>query len=265
MKERLYSSLIELTNGPVTSTALRKFAQSGVSRPFIKLYAKAYRINQEEMLEDINEYPCLHDFFIRKLKEEARPLNFETDTIVSPVDGVIEKCGIVTEDCVMTVKEKNYSIEEMLGRKDMAERFAGGTYVLLYLSPSHYHRIHSPVDGTVLESYSLGKKSFPVNRLGLKYGKGVLAKNFRTVTLLQHGRTKIAMVKVGAMFINSVVVTNKNSEWKKGEEAAYFSFGSTVLLFFEKDAFSLNPELKTPSEIRMGERLGIIDKTKSAI
>ncbi len=45
--------------------------------------------------------------------------------------------------------------------------------MILYLSPSHYHRIHSPVTGKVVEQWTLGTKSYPVNKYGLKYGKNL--------------------------------------------------------------------------------------------
>ena len=45
------------------------------------------------------------------------------------------------------------------------------TFYCFYLSPADYHRIHSPIDGEVLRQYTLGQKSYPVNQLGLTYGK----------------------------------------------------------------------------------------------
>lgn len=258
MKERIYRSLIELTNGPVTSAALRKFAVSRLSRPLIKPYARIYRINQDEMHDALHHYSTLHAFFTRRLKDGTRPIDETPYSIISPVDGVLEDWGTITSNRELVIKGKSYSVEEMLGGKEAAETYSGGTYMILYLSPAHYHRIHSPINGTVVRTYSLGKKSFPVNKAGLKYGTATLAKNFRTITELKHGKRRIAMVKVGAMFINTVEVTNKNKEWKKGEEAAYFSFGSTVILLFEKSAFNIHSELDVPKEIKMGEPLGTL-------
>jgi phosphatidylserine decarboxylase len=39
---------------------------------------------------------------------------------------------------------------------------------------------------------------------------------------------------------------------------AYFSFGSTVVLLFEKDAFELDPAIKVPMDIKVGERIGYL-------
>ncbi|MCJ8006908.1 phosphatidylserine decarboxylase [Lederbergia wuyishanensis] len=256
MKQKIYRTLIELTNGPFTAHLIKKFTQSKLSRHLIKSYAKFYRINLDEMLEDINSYANLHTFFTRKLKENIRAIDENEDSVISPVDGVLEDIGEIDSNSVIYVKNKTYSISEMLGSSERAGKYAEGTYMILYLSPAHYHRIHSPINAKIMNRYSLGSKSYPVNRLGLKYGDSTLSKNFRTVTELEHDGKSIAMVKVGAMFINSVEIINQDREWNKGEEVAYFSFGSTVVLLFEKNSFRLYQEIPIPSEVRVGQALG---------
>jgi phosphatidylserine decarboxylase len=47
---------------------------------------------------------------------------------------------------------------------------------------------------------------------------------------------------------------------QKGEEMAYFSFGSTVVLLFEKGIFHLDPSIHAPKDIRIGEVIGILVK-----
>jgi phosphatidylserine decarboxylase len=60
------------------------------------------------------------------------------------------------------------------------------------------------------------------------------------------------------MFVNSIETTHKGSELEKGGEVAYFSFGSTVVLLFEKDIFQIESALRTPKEIKVGERIGVL-------
>ncbi|MBP1914856.1 phosphatidylserine decarboxylase [Lederbergia galactosidilyticus] len=260
MKEILYRALIRATNGPVFSSIVSRFARSSLSQPFIKPYAKVFRINQNEMDGSWNSYPNLHTFFTRRLKAGIRPIDNQYDTVISPVDGVIEDIGKVDLSQDIMVKGKKYSIAEMLGGKEQAKEFVEGIYMIIYLSPSHYHRIHSPLAGKKINQYSLGNRSFPVNALGLKYGKATLATNYRIITILQHEKMRLAMVKVGAMMINSVQVINQNDTWKKGEEVAYFSFGSTVIMLFPQAAFE--PKLQAlPTPVKYGEPIGKI-KTK---
>ncbi|MBS4173614.1 phosphatidylserine decarboxylase [Bacillus sp. FJAT-49736] len=258
MKTLFYRFLIELTNHKFTSHLLKKFAQSKWSRALIPSYAKVYRINQAEMLNDIHSYENLHEFFTRRLKKGARIIDKESNTIISPVDGVLEDYGVVEPEKIITVKGKQYSIKEMIGEEERIAKYIGGIFLILYLSPSHYHRIHSPIDGEVITQYTLGRKSYPVNRYGLKYGKSPLSKNYRVITEMKTKYSNLLMVKVGAMFINSIECTASHQDWKKGEEVAYFSFGSTVILLFEKDSFEIRDHIQVPFDIRVGEPLGEI-------
>ncbi|MBG9544037.1 phosphatidylserine decarboxylase [Cytobacillus firmus] len=257
MLKPVYRLLIELTNGRWTSGILQKFAQSSLSRRVIPSFSRIYNINESEMEKKLHEYPTLHEFFIRKLKEGVRVTDENPDSAVSPVDAVIEDIGDIREDRIITVKGKDYSISEMLGA-NKAGKYAGGTYMVFYLSPSHYHRIHSPVTGKVADQWILGLKSFPVNKWGLKYGRETLSKNFRSITEVKHGDSAIAIVKVGAMFVNSIELTHEGDQLEKGKEMAYFTFGSTVILLFEKGKFQLEKSIKTPAHIKVGERIGTL-------
>ncbi|MFZ7945478.1 MULTISPECIES: phosphatidylserine decarboxylase [Bacillaceae] len=260
MIQGFYRLLIELTNGKWTSGILKRFARSKISRFAVPSFAKIYHLKQEEMEKELSEFPTLHDLFVRTLKKDARKIDKSHDGVVSPVDAVIEDVGLIKETSDIIVKGKNYSIEEMLGESSILAKYLNGTYMILYLSPSHYHRIHSPVDGIVTKQWTLGKKSYPVNKLGLKYGRRTLAKNYRVITEVKTVFGHVSVVKVGAMFVNSIETTHKGYELVKGEEMAYFSFGSTVVLLFEKGTFQIDSTIKTPKDISVGEKIGVLTK-----
>ncbi|WP_010678207.1 phosphatidylserine decarboxylase [Bacillus timonensis] len=260
MQKWLYRFFIELTNHRITSAILKKFSQSRVSAILIPSYAKIYNINQAEMEKNLSEFKTLHDLFVRQLKSDSRKIDQTNHTVISPVDGVIEETGIITDSKEMIVKDKQYSMVEMLGDQESLSTYIGGTYIILYLSPSHYHRIHSPISGVITKQWELGRKSYPVNRLGLKYGRDPLSKNFRKITEIRVSDSKVAMVKVGAMFVNSIETTHTSDTVKKGEEIAYFSFGSTVILLFEKDSFTLSPEIGVSKNIKVGQVIGIMNE-----
>ena len=260
MIQGLYRLMIELTNGKWTSSILRRFARSRASRFVVPSFARIYQLNVDEMEKSVSEYPTLHDLFVRTLKNESRVIDRSEDSVVSPVDAVIEDIGPIKETSEILVKGKTYSIEEMLGDQEVLSKYLNGTYMILYLSPSHYHRIHSPVDGTVTKQWTLGSKSYPVNKLGLKYGVRTLAKNYRVITEVKTSFGHVAIVKVGAMFVNSIETTHKGSELEKGGEMAYFSFGSTVVLLFEKNTFQVESAIQTPKDIKVGEKIGVIHK-----
>lgn len=260
MIQPFYRLLIELTNGKWTSVLLRRFARSRVSRFIVPSFAKIYHLNQEDIETPLHDFPTLHDLFIRTLKQGVRPIEQTSDSVVSPVDAVIEDIGTIKENSEIVVKGKIYSIEEMLGANELLAKYLNGIYIILYLSPSHYHRIHSPVAGEVSKQWTLGSKSYPVNKWGLKYGVRTLAKNYRVITELKTEFGFVSIVKVGAMFVNSIETTHRGAKLDKGEEMAYFSFGSTVVLLFEKGIFQVDSTIHTPKEIKVGEKIGFMKK-----
>ncbi|MCM3611325.1 phosphatidylserine decarboxylase [Planococcus sp. MERTA32b] len=253
MKKKLYQYTIELTNGPLTSNLLQRFARSAGSRALIPNYVRTYKITLDDIEGDIESFPTLHDFFIRKLRPGSRPQ--AGAGLISPVDGKVEIAGKIHADSRFIVKGQEYSLAELLGSEELAERYANGDYAVLYLSPANYHRIHSPVDGSVRRQFVLGKKSYPVNQSGLLYGKSPISGNYRLITELETAAGNVLMVKVGAMFVNSIELTNTSDSWKKGGEVGYFSFGSTVVLFFEPDCFRFTDNIMAGEPIKVGEAL----------
>lgn len=260
MIQVIYRMLIELTNGRWSSRAIQRFATSKLSRFLIPSYSKIFRINQQEMVQPLKNYQTLHELFIRNLKEDARQFDHEKNSVISPVDAVIEAFGQVTNSKQITVKGKMYSISEMLGNDNHLKKYLNGTFIIFYLSPSDYHRIHSPISGQVTDEWTLGEKSYPVNKYGLKYGKNPLSKNYRTITEVQHMSGHIAIVKVGAMFVNSIEKTYEGDKLFKGKEMAYFTFGSTVILLFEENTFEMLQTIKAGMDVKVGKKIGKINR-----
>lgn len=254
MKKYLYQRSIELTNGAFTSNLIRQFAQSKNSQRFIPGYIKAYQILLDEVEEPLDSFQTLHDFFVRKLSVDSRPV--AAAAVVSPVDGKVEIAGDLQEDIRFLVKGQQYSLGDLLGDDVLAGRYRNGKYAVLYLSPADYHRIHSPADGKVEKQYVLGKKSYPVNAAGLQYGKAPISGNYRMITELETAFGRMLVVKVGAMFVNSINLTETGSDWQKGAEVGYFSFGSTVVLFFEENSVKFVEDMSLGQRIKVGEALG---------
>ncbi|MCT6923259.1 MULTISPECIES: phosphatidylserine decarboxylase [Bacillales] len=254
MREKIYQQLIELTNGQTSSNILMKFAKSSYSKKFIRSYSKLYGIDIEEVSKKMEQFQSLHEFFTRELKAEARPIDENPSILVSPVDAKLEAFGEMKDNVILTVKDKPYSLVDLLGSEQAAKRYEKGQYIVFYLSPADYHRMHSPVNAYVEKQYILGKKSFPVNQIGLQYGKKPISHNYRMVSELVYGKDKhAAFIKVGATFVNSIVLTNTSKQWKKGEEVGYFSFGSTVVMLFESETIAFLENVQQGQAIRMGE------------
>lgn len=254
MKEKLYQRLIELTNGKQSSNLLQAIAKAKWSKRIIPSYMKLYDINLEEVSKKQQQFASLHEFFTRELLEEARPIEKNPMVYVSPVDAKVESFGRIEWDMTFLVKGKPYALEDLLGHSERAANYVDGHFIVFYLSPADYHRIHSPIDGEVLRQYTLGQKSYPVNQIGLTYGKKPISHNYRLVTELKTAHNQqVAFIKVGATFVNSIVLTNRTIHWYKGQEVGYFSFGSTVVMLFEKDSIEFTENVVQGNPIRMGE------------
>jgi phosphatidylserine decarboxylase len=251
----LFKIFVELTGNRFMSRLLIRVTTSKWSRIFIPLFVKVYHINQAEMKLPLSEYHSLQHLFTRELKSEIRAIDNHKHVIVSPVDGVVSAFGSVSEVEKYKVKNRQLNLEEMLGSEEIAATYKKGKYIILYLSPHHYHRIHSPVKGRITNSWTLGGKSYPVNSLGIKYGNKPLSTNRRTVTEIESELQNIAVVKVGALNVNSIHLTNQSKELEPGDELAYFSFGSTVILLMENEHLQFATNVTVGEEIKYGERL----------
>ncbi len=212
------------------------------------------------MDRSLNQYNHLHDLFTRELKKGVRPIEAQKSALVSPVDGVIAHFGRLEEETYFHVKGQTYNIEEMLGSKEASKPYLNGYYFILYLSPSHYHRIHSPVDGTIKKQWVLGGRSYPVNDLGLRYGKKPLSRNYRLITEMKVLDKYMAVVKVGAMNINTIEVTHQDNRLRKGEEVGFFSFGSTVVLLCEEGLVT-DVTIKDQTDVKMGQKIATMGRS----
>lgn len=257
----MFRLLTELSSRPTIARLVGAFAKSSVSKALIPKFAQFYGILVEEAEHELSGYGSLNDFFIRRLKPGARPIDPEERSVVSPVDGTVAAAGRIAPDRTFPVKGQSYTIDELLNGSPHAARYVNGTFAVIYLSPSNYHRIHAPVDAEVTEFDRIPGAVYPVNDPSLRLMRQVLSRNARLVTYLKHEGGTMALVKVGAMNVSSIRYAAGDAaadRVAKGEELAYFEFGSTVVLLWEKDRFVPSDRLTPGNQLRMGEKIGEI-------
>lgn len=255
MKKKLFKAFVELTGHPISSTLLKTFTRSSLSKRINQQFSNVYQLNEQEFEKNITSYNSLHELFTRSLQPGARPIDTNDRQLISPVDGVLSHLGNVNEQRTFHIKNQSYHIETLFGDKKIADTYENGFFALFYLSPRHYHHFHFPMDGKLVRRYALGKVSYPVNDLGLRLGKQPLTSNYRIISELQTEFGKLAIVKVGALNVNSIELYNSSSICKKGIDFGYFSFGSTVMLFLERhEAFQWTATIQ--DEIQVGVPIG---------
>ncbi|PYI54053.1 archaetidylserine decarboxylase [Paenibacillus flagellatus] len=256
-EQRLLALAAELTSVKWLSRLIGRFTRSRWSRALIPRYARAYAIRVEEAEKLPDAYRSLNDFFVRRLKPGLRPVDRDARSLVSPVDGTVTGIGPIGDRADLIVKGQYYRADDLLGGSPLAASYAGGFFVVLYLSPADYHRVHSPVAGTVTGSAHFPGRTYPVNAFGLERMRRVLSRNERLITYIRHAYGVLPVIKVGAMNVSSIRYAEPMPEHPaKGDELARFEFGSTVVLLVEPGSFAFRPDLAVGSRVRVGEPLG---------
>lgn len=132
-------------------------------------------------------------------------------------------------------------------------------YCTIYLSPSNYHRFHSPTDWRIIRTIHYPGYLYPVKPSFAQKLKGLFAINERVVMRGHWEKGFYSMTAVGATNVGSIQInhipelhTNKLSQpfkenvWYsyedntailKGDELGCFKLGSTVVLIFESTPF----------------------------
>ena len=148
----------------------------------IKNFIKTFNINTDEIAnKDLESYKTFNDFFIRKLEENARPLDKDC-LAVCPVDGTIGQAGKITNGRLIQAKGIDYSLKALVGGNSIdSEQFEDGRYTCIYLSPSNYHRIHMPIDGTLKKAIHVPGRLFPVGRRNISNMPDLYTVNERMV------------------------------------------------------------------------------------
>lgn len=247
---------------------------SFILRFWIWIFSKKYHIQQNEIAEQ--EFHCFNEFFARKLKPECRPIDSEPLHIVSPVDGRIGAMGNMEQATLFQAKGIIYSLADLLAYPAWTPLFDQGSYMTIYLSPSNYHRIHTPIAGTIEEALYVPGGLYPVYPFAVQNIPGLFARNERIITLISHPTVgKVAMIKVGATIVGKTKVTydtieaqhtknpihrdyhDRNITFAKGQELGRFEMGSTVIVLFPSQKIQFFP-FEIGQALQYGQAIGKI-------
>jgi len=255
----------------VTWTPLKNFLITS----FIRIYNVDMSIAARP---DPADYVHFNDFFTRGLTPSARLVDGAADAVVSPVDGIVSQAGTITGGKLIQAKGMDYSIEALLaGDQTLANTFANGDFITLYLSPRDYHRIHMPVTGTLKSMSYIPGDLFSVNPATTETIDKLFARNERVIQVFDTEIGSMALIMVGAIFVGSMetvwagqltpatgrnpsIVDYTNSgkpvRLLKGEEMGRFNMGSTVILLFENNRLSWENAIQAEYRVELGQKIG---------
>lgn len=220
----------------------RKSSQAKV-QPFIE----AFGIDPNEFLE--SHFDSFNDFFIRKLKPEARPM--EGAPAVIPADARYYFHQNIAASKGFIVKGQKFSLEKLLQSKDLAERYKEGAMVMARLCPVDYHRFHFPCACVPGGTQIINGWLYSVNPIALKQNIHIFTENKRTLCELDtQDFGKVLYMEVGATNVGSIVETYvPGVATMKGAEKGYFEFGaSALIILFEKDRIVFDSDLVAATE-----------------
>ena len=238
----------------------------------VRTFVRAYDVNMDEAIVPPDGFRSFDEFFTRRLKPGARPVDPDPNVILSPADGRVEDLGPIEPGATLLVKGRLYDVPDLLGDPESAARYEGGSYFVVYLSPRDYHRVHAPVTGPVEQLRHVPGTLFPVNAIGTEYVPRLFARNERVAVVQRsqlHG--EVTTIMVGAIGVGRItmsfddVVTNDGQPGgvrryadgpvlERGEELGTFHLGSTAIVFTTPDA-PLRRVVEPGAVVRMGRPL----------
>ena len=192
-------------------------------------------------------YNSWDDFFIRELKEGARPIaSPDDDTVVCNAceSGPYDLQSNVRGRNRFWIKSQPYSIIFLLANDSLAKQFIGGTVYQAFLSAVSYHRWHSPVTGKIVKayvepgSYYSEAQSQGFTDIGTVNSQGYLSQvATRGLIFIQADNRYIGLmcfIAIGMAEVSTVdIKVYEGQKVKKGQELGMFHFGgSTHCLVF---------------------------------
>jgi phosphatidylserine decarboxylase len=286
--------------------ALGRLPQAGLSRAVGRLtdlpvprplryavlggFARTVGIDLSEAERPLESYGSLNEFFVRRLKPGARSWPVADAAAGCPVDGVAGRSGVVRDGQLLQAKGRWYTAASLLDDEPEARRYEGGPFLTLYLSPRHYHRIHSPAGGTIGKARHIPGALLPVNAPAVAHIAELFARNERLVCYQDGPLGRVALVAVGAYNVGRISAAfdedwggtadpapGRRRRWAtnrrgaapetrvydppvalgRGDEIMAFHLGSTVVLLFEPGVALAAPT--AGEEVRLGQQIAARD------
>lgn len=243
---------------PFVSRLAGKYKSGKASARGIKKFVKKNGIDMSQYEE--REFKSFNDFFTRKIKDGARPIDFNPSRLVAPCDG---KLSVYTADekGEYAIKNSVYKLKDLIGEENAVD-FIGGTLLVFRLAVDDFHRYAFFDGGTAEKTVKIKGVFHTVNPIATEKYK-VYSQNSREYTLLHTDNFgDVVYAEIGAMMVGKIV-NNGKREFSRGEEKGYFEFGgSTVVVVLKKGAANIDADIlknnanNYETKVRLGERIG---------
>lgn len=239
----------------------------------IGYFIKRYKPNMDDARE-VNPfaYGCFLDFFTRKLRDDARPIDVAKQSMISPADGQVSQVGYIEHGEIFQAKGLTYSLTELLADRPWAKDFEGGAFSTIYLAPIDYHRVHMPISGVLKEMVYIPGQLFSVKSASIDQVPGLFARNERVVCLFKTEIGPVVVAMIAATLVSGIElswaglvnpkrggelsVTQYDQSYislEKGDELGCFHFGSTVIVLAPKK--TVEWKIQADQHIAFGQKV----------
>ncbi len=243
--------------------------------PVYLAYTRRYGVNLREAEFPVEIYRSFSEFFGRRLAAAARVPDPDPAALLSPADGTVIASGTLEPGGRLRIKGWDYALPDLLGSAELAARFAGGSFVSIYLAPGDYHRFHAPATGRIVEAVRVPGTLLPVKPGWLASGPGILGKNARVASLFETSAGPLGLVAIGAYNVGSIRLLYDLSRamragrrllhrryvdgraFRRGDELGRFEMGSALLVLFPPHAVRLEP-IEPGAQVRVGGRIATV-------
>lgn len=246
---------------PGVSGFVGAILDSRITTPLIMPFVKANQIDMTEYKPKF--YSSYNDFFSREIKPEARPVDADVRTLITPADGKLSVYPI-KEDLQVTIKDTSYTVAQLLKNRKAARRYQGGWLIVVRLTVDNYHRYCYAAEGLKGKNHFIKGVLHTVNPVANDYVP-IYKENCREYCCIRTEQFgDIIQMEVGAMMVGRICNYHSVKKVQKGEEKGKFEFGgSTVVLILPKDRVVIDEDLLQNTKegyetlVKMGERIGI--------
>lgn len=261
-KNKLGRILLNQLVKPWVSKVSGVVLNSSFSRRLIPQFIEKYKIDMEDY--EYCTYSSYNDFFIRKIKEGKRIIDYQPNHLIAPCDSKLSVYHI-NKDSLFTIKNTPYTLKSLLKSKKLADYYEQGILLLFRLSVDDYHRYCYIDNGKKTKNYRIKGVFNTVNPVANEVVP-VYKENTREYSILSSENFgRVLIMEVGAMLVGKIVNYHEEAKVKRGEEKGRFEFGgSTIIACFEKGRIVIDEDILCNSErgietlVNMGEKIGNI-------
>lgn len=244
----------------------------------IRGFVRIFKVDLDDVARPVPDgYSDFNDFFTRELAEDARMVDADDASIVSPVDGIVSAAGAIAGDRLFQVKGRYYHLDDLLAT-DLADAagFENGLFATLYLAPWNYHRVHAPLAGELTALRYVPGSLYSVNDRTVRALPGLFSRNERLVAWLDTAAGPTCVIFVGALNVGSIttpwtgrILPQKRGVVEdltpsrgapivlgKGALLGWFNMGSSVIVLLPPGSGGWHDSLAHGETVTMGAPIG---------